>query len=61
MPSLIEPASIVYLEGYLFDRAEAKEAFKAAARLAAQVRRQGGPHSVGCLLRRPPPRRFPQA
>ena len=32
--SLIEAASIVYLEGYLFDRDEAKEAFKAAARLA---------------------------
>jgi len=33
-PSLIEAASIVYLEGYLFDRTEAKEAFKEAARLA---------------------------
>jgi sugar/nucleoside kinase (ribokinase family) len=33
-PSLIEAASIVYLEGYLFDRAEAKDAFKEAARLA---------------------------
>jgi len=32
--SLIEAASIVYLEGYLFDRDEAKEAFKEAARLA---------------------------
>ena len=31
---LIEAASIVYLEGYLFDRGEAKEAFKEAARLA---------------------------
>ena len=33
-PSLIEAASIVYLEGYLFDRIEAKNAFKKAARLA---------------------------
>jgi len=33
-PSLIEQASIVYLEGYLFDRTEAKDAFKEAARLA---------------------------
>ena len=33
-PSLIEAASIVYLEGYLFDRTEAKDAFKEAARLA---------------------------
>ena len=32
--SLIEAAKIVYLEGYLFDREEAKEAFKEAARLA---------------------------
>jgi sugar/nucleoside kinase (ribokinase family) len=32
--SFIEAASIVYLEGYLFDRDEAKEAFKEAARLA---------------------------
>jgi sugar/nucleoside kinase (ribokinase family) len=33
-PYLIEAASIVYLEGYLFDRAEAKDAFMEAARLA---------------------------
>jgi sugar/nucleoside kinase (ribokinase family) len=33
-PSLIEAASVVYLEGYLFDRPEAKDAFKEAARLA---------------------------
>jgi len=33
-PSLIEQARIVYLEGYLFDRIEAKNAFKEAARLA---------------------------
>ena len=32
--SLIEAAKIVYLEGYLFDREEAKAAFKQAARLA---------------------------
>ena len=32
--SLIEEAKIVYLEGYLFDREEAKAAFKAAAKLA---------------------------
>ena len=32
--SLIEAAKIVYLEGYLFDRDEAKEAFKEAARIA---------------------------
>jgi sugar/nucleoside kinase (ribokinase family) len=32
--SLIEAAKIVYLEGYLFDREDAKAAFKEAARLA---------------------------
>jgi sugar/nucleoside kinase (ribokinase family) len=34
--SLIEAAKIVYLEGYLFDREEAKAAFREAARLARQ-------------------------
>jgi sugar/nucleoside kinase (ribokinase family) len=34
--SLIEAAKIIYLEGYLFDREEAKAAFKEAARLARQ-------------------------
>ena len=32
--SLLEAAKIVYLEGYLFDREEAKAAFREAARLA---------------------------
>jgi len=32
--SMIEAAKIVYLEGYLFDREEAKAAFKGAAKLA---------------------------
>ena len=32
--SLLEAAKIVYLEGYLFDRDEAKAAFREAARLA---------------------------
>ncbi len=36
-PALIEAAKIVYLEGYLFDRAEAKAAFKEASRLARQA------------------------
>jgi sugar/nucleoside kinase (ribokinase family) len=36
-PSLIEAASIVYLEGYLFDRIEAKDAFKKATRLARKA------------------------
>lgn len=35
--SLIEAAKIVYLEGYLFDREDAKAAFKEASRLARQT------------------------
>ncbi|MGB2931232.1 MAG: adenosine kinase [Methyloceanibacter sp.] len=36
-PALIEAAKIVYLEGYLFDRLEAKAAFTEAARLARKA------------------------
>lgn len=35
--SLLEVAKIVYLEGYLFDREDAKAAFKEASRLARQA------------------------
>ncbi len=37
---LIQASSIVYLEGYLFDRPEAKAAFRQAAELAAKNNRQ---------------------
>jgi sugar/nucleoside kinase (ribokinase family) len=37
---LIASARIVYLEGYLFDRPEAKAAFRQAAEIAAQAGRQ---------------------
>lgn len=37
---LIKSASIVYLEGYLFDRPEAKAAFRQAAEIAAKAGRQ---------------------
>jgi sugar/nucleoside kinase (ribokinase family) len=37
---LIASAKIVYLEGYLFDRPEAKAAFRQAAEIAAKARRQ---------------------
>jgi sugar/nucleoside kinase (ribokinase family) len=37
---LIASARIVYLEGYLFDRPEAKAAFRQAAGIAAKARRQ---------------------
>jgi len=39
-PTLVASARIVYLEGYLFDRPEAKAAFRQAAGIAAQAGRQ---------------------
>ena len=39
-PALITSARIVYLEGYLFDRPQAKAAFRQAAGIAAQAGRQ---------------------
>jgi sugar/nucleoside kinase (ribokinase family) len=39
-PELIKAASIVYLEGYLFDRPDAKEAFRQAAEIAGRAGRQ---------------------
>lgn len=39
-PAMIEAGKIVYLEGYLFDRPEAKAAFRQAATLAAKAGRQ---------------------
>lgn len=39
-PELIAASAITYLEGYLFDRPEAKEAFRKAARLAREAGRK---------------------
>jgi sugar/nucleoside kinase (ribokinase family) len=39
-PELIRASNIVYLEGYLFDRPEAKEAFRQAAAIAASAGRR---------------------
>ncbi len=39
-PEVIRAAGIVYLEGYLFDRPEAKEAFRQAADIAARAGRK---------------------
>jgi sugar/nucleoside kinase (ribokinase family) len=36
-PALVRSAKIVYLEGYLFDRPEAKDAFRQAAEIAANA------------------------
>ena len=58
---LIRSARIVYLEGYLFDRPEAKAAFRQAAAIAGQGRPAGGAQPVGFVLRRPAPRRVPRA
>ncbi len=39
-PSLVEAATVTYLEGYLFDQPDAKEAFRHAAATAHRVGRQ---------------------
>lgn len=39
-PEVIRAAGIVYLEGYLFDRPEAKDAFRQAAQIAAEAGRK---------------------
>jgi sugar/nucleoside kinase (ribokinase family) len=39
-PDLIRSAQIIYLEGYLFDREEAKAAFRQAAKIAGAAGRQ---------------------
>ena len=59
-PSLIDAAKIVYLEGYLFDRDRGQGRLQRGGAACPEVRRQGRPHFVRRLLRRPPPRRFPQ-
>lgn len=38
--SIVEAAQVTYMEGYLWDRPEAKEAFKLAARIARQAGRK---------------------
>jgi len=39
-PAVIGAAKVVYLEGYLFDKAEAKQAYRAASRMAHSAGRQ---------------------
>ena len=58
---MIAAAPVIYLEGYLFDRPEAKEAFRTGRRHRRQGRPQDGADAVGRVLRRPPPRRIPRA
>ena len=56
---LIASARIVYLEGYLFDRPEAKAAFRQAAEIAAKAGRQVALSLSDAVLRRPAPGRVP--
>ena len=56
---LIRSARIVYLEGYLFDRPEAKAAFRQAAAIAAKAGRQVALQPLRSVLRRPASGRVP--
>ena len=51
---LIADAQVTFLEGYLFDRPEAKEAYWKASRVAHDAGRRVAPHPLGHLLRRAP-------
>ena len=57
--AFVARASIVLLEGYLWDVPAAKEAMRHAAATAHAGRRLGGPVPVGPLLCEPPPARVP--
>jgi sugar/nucleoside kinase (ribokinase family) len=52
--SAVEAAHVTYMEGYLWDRPEAKDAFKHGP----GGRPQDSAHAVGFLLRRAPSRQF---
>ncbi len=54
----IADAAITYLEGYLWDPPDAKEAFLKAAKIAHRRRAHGGADVVGRILRRPLSRRI---
>ena len=59
--AMIEAAKVVYLEGYLFDRARGQGRLPRGRARGQGGGRQGGAQPLRCLLRRPPPRRFPGA
>ena len=52
-PDLVAGAAITYLEGYLWDRPEAKAACRKAADDLPRPGRQAGADPVGLVLRRP--------
>ena len=56
----IAAGAVLYMEGYLFDRDDAKEAFRTGRRRRPRQRPQGVADAVGLVLRRPPPRRLPR-
>ena len=56
---VVEAAQVTYMEGYLWDRPEAKEAFKLAARMRTPSGPQDIDHAIGLLLCRAPPGELP--
>ena len=56
--ALVRAARFVYLEGYMWDRPAAKEAFRKAGRDRARGGQSGVADAVGFVLRRPLPRRI---
>ena len=57
---VVEAAQVTYMEGYLWDRPEAKEAFKLAASIARAAGRKTSITLVRLLLRRASSRQFPR-
>ena len=57
----VAAGKVLYMEGYLYDRPEAKEAFRHAAAVAHAQRPAGVAHAQRLVLRRPSPRRLPLA
>ncbi len=57
----IADASVLYLEGYLFDPPAAQAAFRRAAGRGARGRAAGGAVAFGRVLRGPPPGGVPRA
>ena len=54
----IADGAVLYMEGYLFDRDDAKKAFRRAAVGRPRARSQGLADAVRLVLRRSPPRRL---
>ncbi len=61
VPEIVAGAAVTYMEGYLWDRPEAKEAFVKAAAIARAGGTQDGDHAFRFLLRRPASRQLPRS